>query len=315
MESAMTEASEQNRAASWPSLPFEAWRDSCATLHMWTQIVGKVRMAHAPAVNHWWHVPLYVSARGLTTSPIPYDRRLVEIDFDFIDHRLVIRTSDGRSDGFALAPMTVADFHAELMGRLRTLGLETRIWTTPVEIPDPIPFEQDRTHDSYDRDYAERFWRILVQASRLFTAFRSGFIGKTSSVHFFWGSFDLAVTRFSGRLAPVHPGAPYIADSVTREAYSHEVSSCGFWPGGPALPEPIFYAYAYPTPGAFADWPVKPAAAAYNRDFGEFVLPYEAVRTAPDPDAALLAFLESSYEAAAVRAGWDRAELERRPSA
>jgi hypothetical protein len=311
----MTEASEQNRADPWPSLPFEAWRDSCATLHMWTQIVGKVRMAHAPAVNHWWHVPLYVGTRGLTTSPIPYGPRLFEIDFDFIDHRLVIRTSDGRSDEFALAPMTVADFHAELMGRLRALGLETRIWTTPVEIPDPIPFEQDRVHAWYDRDHAARFWRVLVQAARLFTAFRGGFIGKTSPVHFFWGSFDLALTRFSGRPAPVHPGAPNIADGVTREAYSHEVSSCGFWPGGPALPEPIFYAYAYPTPTGFADWPVKPAAAAYNRDLGEFVLPYEAVRTAADPDAALLAFLESSYEAAAVRAGWDRAALERGPSA
>jgi hypothetical protein len=308
----MTEAIDRD---AWPSLPFEAWRDACATLHMWTQIVGKVRMAHAPAVNHWWHVPLYVGTRGLTTSPIPYGPRLFEIDFDFIDHRLIIRTSDGRSDAFALKPMTVADFHAELMGRLRALGLETRIWTTPVEIPDPIPFEQDRAHGSYDRDYAERFWRVLVQAARLFTAFHGGFIGKTSPVHFFWGSFDLAVTRFSGRPAPVHPGAPNIADSVTREAYSHEVSSCGFWPGGPALPEPIFYAYAYPTPDGFADWPVKPAAAAYNRDFGEFVLPYEAVRRAPDPDAALLAFLESSYEAAAVRAGWDRAALERRTTA
>lgn len=307
----MTDATRPDRADSWPSLPFDAWRDAYATLHMWTQVVGKVRMAHAPAINHWWHVPLYVGARGLTTSPIPYGPRLFEIDFDFVDHHLVIRSSDGRSDGFELEPMSVADFHAELMGRLRALGLETRIWTMPVEIPDPIPFEQDRTHAAYDRDYANRLWRVLMQGARLFTQFRGLFLGKASPVHFFWGSFDLAATRFSGRPAPVHPGAPNVADSVTREAYSHEVSSCGFWPGGPPFPEPIFYAYAYPTPDGFADWPVAPAGAAFNRDLGEFVLPYETLRATPDPDAALIAFLQSTYEAAAERGGWDRAALER----
>jgi len=278
---------------------------------MWTQVVGKVRMAHAPSINHWWHVPLYVGARGLTTSPIPYGSRLFEIDFDFIDHRLIVRTSEGRSEAFALEAMTVADFHAEVMGRLRALDLETRIWTTPVEVPNPVPFEQDRAHGAYDRDHAGRFWRILVQASRLLAAFRGRFIGKASHVHFFWGSFDLAATRFSGRIAPVHPGAPNVADRVTREAYSHEVSSCGLWPGGPALPEPMFYAYAYPEPDGFADWPVEPAGAAYRRELGEFVLPYDAVRRAADPDAALTAFLQSTYEAAAVRGGWDRAALER----
>ncbi|HEX7007598.1 MAG TPA: DUF5996 family protein [Alphaproteobacteria bacterium] len=300
-----------DHGGAWPSLPFDAWGDACATLHMWTQVVGKVRMAHAPWVNHWWHVPLYVGARGLTTSPIPYGSRLFEIDFDFIDHRLIVRTSDGRSEAFALEAMTVADFYAEVMGRLRALDLETRIWTTPVEVPDPVPFEQDRAHGAYDRDHAGRFWRILAQASRLFAAFRGRFIGKASPVHFFWGSFDLAATRFSGRVAPVHPGAPNVADKVTREAYSHEVSSCGFWPGGRALPEPIFYAYAYPQPDGFADWPVEPAGAAYRRELGEFVLPYDAVRRAADPDAALTAFLQSTYEAAAVRGGWDRAALER----
>jgi Family of unknown function (DUF5996) len=306
----MTDITGQSRAELWPSLPFEAWRDTCATLHMWTQVVGKIRMVHAPAVNHCWHVPLYVTCRGLTTSPIPYGQRQFQIDFDFIDHRLIIRTSDGRTDGFSLEPRTVADFYAEVMGRLRALGLETKIWTTPVEIPEPIPFEQDRVHGAYDRDYAQRFWRVLLQAERVFTAFRGRFLGKVSPVHFFWGSFDLAVTRFSGRVAPIHPGAPNVADNVTRDAYSHEVSSCGFWPGGPGMTQPIFYAYAYPTPAGFADWPIRPDAAAFNRDFGEFVLPYDKVREAADPDAPLMEFLQNSYDAAATLARWDRAALE-----
>jgi Family of unknown function (DUF5996) len=306
----MTDITGQSRADPWPSLPFEAWRDTCATLHMWTQVVGKIRMAHAPAVNHWWHVPLYVTCRGLTTSPIPYGARQFQIDFDFIDHRLVIQTSDGLTEAFPLEPRTVADFYVEIMGRLRALGLETKIWTTPVEIAEPIPFEQDRVHGAYDRDYAQRFWRVLLQADRLFTAFRGRFLGKVSPVHFFWGSFDLAVTRFSGRIAPVHPGAPNIADSVTRDAYSHEVSSCGFWPGGPGMAQPIFYAYAYPTPAGFAEWPIQPGVAAFNRDFGEFVLPYDKVRAAPTPDATLLEFLQDSYEAAATLANWDRPSLE-----
>jgi hypothetical protein len=299
------------RDDAWPALPYAAWRDTAATLHMWMQVVGKIRLARAPAVNHWWHVPLYVTARGLTTSPMPAGERLFEIAFDFVDHRLEIATSDPAAESFALEPIAVADFHAELMGRLRALGLETRIWTTPVEIPDPIPFERDRTHRSYDADHANRFWRILLQAHRLFTEFRGGFLGKASPVHFFWGSFDLAVTRFSGRVAPPHPGAPNVADRVTREAYSHEVSSCGFWPGGPGMEKPIFYAYAYPQPERYGDWTARPAAASYSKELGEFVLPYDAVRAAPSPDAALLDFLESTYDGAATLARWDRATLER----
>jgi Family of unknown function (DUF5996) len=295
----------------WPSLPFAAWRETCATLHMWTQIVGKSRLARAPLINHWWQVPLYVTSRGLTTSPIPDGGRVFEIGFDFINHRLTIATSDGRVDGFALQPIAVADYYHEVMQRLKTLGLDIPIWTNPVEIPDPIPFEQDRTHAAYDPDYVNRFWRVLVQTDRVFTAFRGRFIGKVSPVHFFWGSFDLAVTRFSGRRAPQHPGAPNVADKVTREAYSHEVSSCGFWPGGAGMEQPIFYSYAYPQPAGFAEAPVRPGAAFYSRDFGEFILPYDVVRQAGSPDTVLLDFLQSTYEAAAMHAHWDRAELER----
>jgi hypothetical protein len=295
----------------WPALPFEGWRETLATLHMWTQVVGKVRLAQAPRVNHWWQVPLYVTSRGLTTSPMPYEQRTFQADFDFIDHRLRLATSEGESREMALAPRTVADFYGELMSLLRGLGLEVKIWTTPVEVPDPIPFEQDTEHESYDPEYANRFWRSLVQAERVFQQFRAGFAGKCSPVHFFWGSFDLAVTRFSGRRAPGHPGTPGVADSITREAYSHEVSSAGFWPGGPALPEAIFYSYAYPEPEGFNAARVGPAAAYYNTDFKEFVLPYDAVRASADPDASLLQFLQDTYEAAATRADWDRAALER----
>ncbi len=298
-------------AETWPSLPFAEWRETCATLHVWTQIIGKIRMAQAPLINHWWQVPLYVTSRGLTTSPIPYRERSFQIGFDFIGHRLVVESNDGRTDGFALQPIAVADFYGEVMQRLHALGLDIKIWTTPVEIPDPIPFEQDRTHAAYDPDYANRFWRVLVHADRVFTAFRARFLGKTSPVHFFWGSFDLAVTRFSGRRAPQHPGAPNVADRVTREAYSHEVSSCGFWPGGAGMEQPVFYSYAYPQPAGFGEVPVRPAAAFYNRDFGEFILPYDDVRHAAAPDEALLDFLQSTYEAAATLAHWDRAELER----
>ena len=295
----------------WPSLPFAEWRETCATLHMWTQIIGKIRLAQAPLVNHWWQVPLYVTSRGLTTSPIPFGERVFEIGFDFVGHRLRIETSDGKTDGFALRPIAVADFYGEVMQRLQALGIGTHIWTTPVEIPDPIPFRQDRTHAAYDPDYANRFWRILVQADRVFTAFRARFLGKASPVHFFWGSFDLAVTRFSGRRAPQHPGAPNVADKVTREAYSHEVSSCGFWPGGAGMEQPMFYSYAYPQPAGFGDAVVRPAPAFYNRDFGEFILLYDKIRQASSPDEALLDFLQSTYEAAATLAHWDRAELER----
>jgi hypothetical protein len=295
----------------WPSLPLAEWRDTCATLHMWTQVIGKIRLAQAPMINHWWQVPLYVTCRGVTTSPMPYGARTFQIDFDFLDHRLVIQTSDGPTDGLALRPCTVADFYAEVIQRLRALGLDIGIWTTPVEIPDPIPFERDREHGTYDPDYANRFWRILVQADRIFTAFRARFLGKVSPVHFFWGSFDLAVTRFSGRRAPPHPGAPNVSDRVTREAYSHEVSSCGFWPGGAGMERPIFYSYAYPQPTGFANAPVRPGAAFYGREFGEFILSYDDVRQAAAPDEILLDFLQSTYEGAATLALWDRANLER----
>jgi Family of unknown function (DUF5996) len=304
-----------DRADAWPSLPLAEWQETCATLQLWTQIVGKIRLAQAPMINHWWQVPLYVTARGLTTSPIPYGVRVFQIDFDFVDHRLVIATSDGMTRSIALAPCPVAEFYREVMAQLAALGLQVRIWTMPVEIPDAIPFETDRTHASYDRNAVERFRRILVQCDRVFTAFRSRFIGKVSPVHFFWGSFDLAVTRFSGRLAPDHPGtAPHLGNWVMREAYSHEVSSCGFWPGGGSVAEPAFYSYAYPQPPGFADAAVRPRGAYWHGDFGEFILPYESVRQDDAPDDRLLAFLESTYAAAADLAQWDRAALERPPA-
>jgi hypothetical protein len=298
----------------WPALDYAAWQDSCATLHMWTQIVGKIRMAHMPAVNHWWHVPLYLTARGLTTSPMPRGERTFQIDFDFIDHQLRIDVSDGRRDAFALAPRSVADFYREVMDRLRALGLETRIWTMPVEVTDPVPFDQDRAHASYDPDQVHRFWRALAQVEPVFTASRAGFLGKASPVHFFWGSFDLAVTRFSGRRAPPPPTNPMIPDRVNREAYSHEVSSAGFWPGNGGFGQAAFYSYAYPQPAGFADAAVRPPGASYAKEIGEFVLPYEAMRRAAAPAAALFDFLQSTYEAAADLGGWDRAALERSPT-
>ena len=298
-------------AEAWPDLPLGAWRDTCATLQLWTQVVGKVRLARAPMINHWWQVPLYVTSRGLTTSPMPDGARTFAITFDFIAHRLAIETSDGATDSFALEPRSVADFHGEVTSRLRALGLETRIWTMPVEIADPIPFERDQVHAAYDPEYARRFWRVLVQADRLFTAFRARFVGKVSPVHFFWGSFDLAVTRFSGRAAPRHPGAPNIADVVTREAYCEEVSSAGFWPGGAGMEKPVFYSYAYPAPPGFAEAAVRPAAAFFSREMGEFLLPYDEVRRSSSPDAMLLEFLQSTYDAAADLGRWDRAKLER----
>jgi hypothetical protein len=299
----------------WPGLAYANWREACATLHLWTQIVGKIRLARAPYLNHWWHTPLYVSCRGLTTSPMPYEGgRRFAIEFDLAAHRLTVETSDGAISGFALEPMAVADFHATLKRHLRALGLDIPIWTMPVEIADPIRFEDDRAHAAYDADYANRFWHVLAQTERVMTEFRGRFIGKASPVHFFWGSFDLAVTRFSGRRAPRHPGAPNVADRVTREAYSHEVSSCGFWPGGPGMEEPVFYSYAYPQPAGFAERKVQPAAAYYSREMGEFLLPYDAVRTAADPDRMLFDFLQSTYEAAADPARWDRAALEWAPA-
>lgn len=296
----------------WPSLPLETWSETCATLHLWTQIVGKVRLVQSPWVNHSWHVTLYVTARGLTTTPIPRGLRTFQIDFDFVAHRLVLQSSDGGSGSFALEPQSVATFYRRLMDELEKLGLHVDIYRLPNEIENPIRFDQDEVHRSYDPEYANRFWRILVQADRVFKEFRARFIGKCSPVHFFWGAPDLAVTRFSGRRAPEHPGGiPNLPDRVTREAYSHEVSSCGFWPGGGPIPYPAFYSYAYPAPAGFPAAPVKPDAAFYSTDLGEFILPYDAVRESESPDSTLLAFLQSTYEAAANLAEWDRGALER----
>jgi Family of unknown function (DUF5996) len=297
----------------WPSLPYAAWQDSCTTLQLWTQVVGKVRLALAPRINHWWQVPLYVTARGLTTSPIPYRARSFQIDFDFIAHRLVIACSDGASGGFDLAPCSVAAFYRQVMAELAALGIAVKIWTMPVEIPGAIPFEQDKVHAAYDKDYVNRFWRVLVQCEHVFNLFRARFLGKVSPVHFFWGSFDLAVTRFSGRRAPDYAGSvPNLGNWVMREAYSHEVISCGFWPGGGPVTEPMFYAYAYPSPAGLAEAAIRPRAAFWHKDLGEFLLPYEAVRQSASRDATLLEFLDSSYAAAAELAHWDRATLERR---
>jgi hypothetical protein len=299
-------------ASAWPELPAEAWKDTRDTLHLWTQIVGKIRLVQTPWLNHSWHVPLYLTARGLTTSPIPCGKATFQIDFDFIDHALWVRTSEGHFRELRLAPKSVAQFYAELFAALAELGLEVRINTTPSEIADPIPFDQDFIHAAYDRTYAGRFWRILLSAHEVFAEFRTAFIGKASPVHFFWGSFDLAVTRFSGRPAPIHPGGvPNLPDAVAREAYSHEVSSAGFWPGGGGpVDYAAFYSYAYPAPQNFADAMVRPAEAFFSKDLGEFLLPYEAVRTAKDPRRALMQFLQTTYEAAADLGKWDRAHLD-----
>jgi hypothetical protein len=296
----------------WPELPAAAWRDTRETLHLWTQVVGKIRLALTPWQNHSWHVPLYVTARGLTTSPIADRGRAFQIDFDFIDHVLWIRASDGHYRQVMLRPMTVAEFYDEVMSALEQLGIAVQIRTMPCEIADAVPFEQDTTHASYDEDYARRFWHVLVSANEVLTHFRTGFLGKTSPVHFFWGSFDLAVTRFSGRTAPPHPGGvPNLPDAVAREAYSHEVSSAGFWPGGGGVyDEAAFYSYAYPAPAGFAEARVQPKAALWSKELGEFLLPYAAMRASEDPDAALMSFLQSTYAAAAVLGKWDRAALE-----
>ncbi len=296
----------------WPALPYAAWKETRDTLHLWTQIVGKIRLAQAPWLNHSWHVVLYVTARGLTTSPMPYRGRAFEIDFDFIDHLLRVRASDGHVRELPLAPMPVAEFFATLFAAMGDLGLDVRINPMPSEIADCIPFDQDRTHASYDRDYAARFWRVLLSTHDVFTRFRTGFLGKVSPVHFFWGGFDLAVTRFSGRRAPPHPGGvPHLPNAVAREAYSHEVSSAGFWPGGGGpVDDAAFYSYAYPAPEGFAAAAVRPAQARFSQELGEFILPYEAVRTAPHPERALMEFLQSTYEAAANLGRWDRAALE-----
>ena len=298
----------------WPPLPLDAWADTHATLHLWFQIVGKVRLTQTPWINHGWHVTLYVTARGLTTGPMPHGGRTFQIDFDFVDQRLRVRTSDGGTAEVPLEPQTVAQFHARVMEALTRLGVPVRITRRPNEIPDAIPFADDTLHRAYDGAFVQRYWRVLAQSARVFTDFRARFLGKCSPVHLFWGAPDLAVSRYSGRRAPEHPGGiPNLPDRVTREAYSHEVYSVGFWAGGGAVSYPAFYAYIYPTPVGFATARVAPDAAFFSNEFGEFILPYDAVRTAASPDATLLAFLQSTYAAAADLAGWDRAALDRAP--
>ena len=296
----------------WPKLPLSEWRDTQATLHRWLQIVGKTRLALAPSVNHWWHVTLYLTSRGLTTSPMPSGGRTVEVELDFVDHNLLVRTGEGATRAMALMPRTVADFYREYVALLDTLGIRPRLRPIPAEMGDTLPFPEDHQHRSYDPEYAARCWKALTQAGRVLEQFRGRFLGKCSPVHFWWGSFDLSCTRFSGRPAPTHPGGvPNLADRVTREAYSHECISAGWWPGGGGVDEPAFYAYAYPEPPGSPEAPIAPAAGSYRMEMREWVLPYEAVRTAGDPDETLLEFLESTYAAAAGLGGWDRKALER----
>jgi hypothetical protein len=292
----------------WPALPLDTWRDTYATLHMWTQIVGKICLKLTPPTNHFWNITFKVTARGLITPALPVGDRTLTMTFDFVDHQLIVECSDGQSSRLALEPRTVADFYAQIMKLLERVGVTIHIWPMPVEIPDPIRFDRDTVHRAYDPVAANTFWRILLAITPAFEGFRARFIGKSSPVHFFWGSFDYAVTRFSGRRAPERPGA----DTITREAYSHEVISHGFWPGSGPVQEPAFYAYAAPEPEGFKQAVVRPAAAYYHKDLSEFVLPYEAVRTAASPVDDLTAFLESTYDAAADLARWNRSELERR---
>ena len=300
----------ESRDEFWPALALDGWADTCATLHMWTQIVGKIRLRESAPINHGWHSTLYVTARGLTTSPIPHGHRIFQIDFDFIDHTLVLEVSDGRSARVPLEPQTVAVFYSRVMDALAGLDIDVRIYAKPNEVADPIPFARDEVHRAYDRAAVNRFWRVLVQNDRVFKRFRSGFLGKCSPVHLFWGALDLAVTRFSGRPAPPHPGGiPNLPDRITREAYSHEVSSAGFWAGGGAIAYPAYYSYAYPEPPGFASAAVGPREAFYSTDLHEFILPYDVVRTSADPDRMLLEFLQSTYVAAADLARWDRAAL------
>lgn len=291
----------------WPSLPLEEWKDTCATLHMWTQIVGKIRLVQSPLVNHWWNVTLYVTSRGLTTSPIPYRDRYFEIDFDFIDHQLIIRTCEGDTKAIVLAPRTVASFYEEVMAVLHSLDLEISINTMPQEVPNPIPFPEDSVHSAYDADYANRFWRILFQTDKILKEFRARFVGKVSPVHFFWGSFDMAVTRFSGRRAPDRAGA----DLITREAYSHEVISHGFWPGGGDIKGAAFYSYTAPEPEGLGLQAIRPPQAFYKKEMSQFLLMYDDVRETERPDEALMEFCQSTYEAGADLAKWDRATIDR----
>jgi Family of unknown function (DUF5996) len=293
-------------SAAWPALPYEDWKDTYATLHMWMQVVGKVALAQAPSVNHSWGISFSVTPRGFSTQLLPHDVRTFTIEFDFIEHRLIVAVSDGQSRSLALAAQSVADFYRTVMALLQEMGLGVRIWSMPVEIPDPIRFEDDTVHHTYDAAAARRCWEIFARVAAIFAERRAGFIGKSSPVHFFWGAFDLAVTRFSGRLAPTREGPQFM-----REAYSHEVISHGFWPGSGPMREPAFYAYAVPEPAGLKDAQVEPATAYYHRDLGEFILPYEAVRTGPDPGAAIRAFIDSTYDRAATLGGWDRASLDR----
>ena len=305
--------SEADARSAWPDLELREWLATRDTLHMWLQVVGKVRLVQSPWINHGWHATLYLTSRGLTTSLIPHGNRQFQIDLDLVDHRLAVTASDGRSGGFALEPQTVASFYHRLMGELSRLDLAVRIVARPNEVPDPIPFPVDDVHREYDAGAVHRFWRMLVQAERVMLQFRARFIGKCSPIHLFWGAMDLAVTRFSGRVAPQHPGGiPNLPDRVTREAYSHEVSSCGFWAGTPPVDYPAFYAYAYPEPPGFPEARVRPEGAFYSAEFREFVLPYSRVRESPAPDDTLTEFLQSTYEAAADLGRWDRAALERR---
>jgi Family of unknown function (DUF5996) len=293
----------------WPALPQSAWSDTCATLQLWMQIVGKVRLALSPPVNHSWGVTLYPTIRGLTTSPMAHGALVLQIDFDFTEHVLRVETSAGERRTIPLQSMSVAAFYKQLMSTLDSLGVPVNIWPMPVEVEHPIPFDKDFIHQAYDPEFAQRFWRILLQTRRVFAIFRARFRGKVSPIHLFWGALDLACTRFSGRTAPEHPSMAGLPDRVTRDAYSHEVSSCGFWPGAPGI-EPFFYSYAYPEPPGYREYPVAPAQASFDAKFGEFILPYDEMRRAADPDTALLQFLQSTYEAAANSAHWDRAALE-----
>jgi Family of unknown function (DUF5996) len=302
---------QDSRYEPWPALSLQDWLATRDTLHMWLQIVGKIRLAQSAPINHSWHTTLYVTSHGLTTSPIPHGERTFQINLDFVAHRLVIMSSDGQTSGFSLQPMSVAAFYQHAMDELQRLQLPVHIVASPNEVADGVPFKKDDQHRSYDSDAVNRFWRMLVQADRVMKIFRSRFIGKCSPVHLFWGAMDLAVTRFSGRRAPEHPGGiPNLPDRVTREAYSHEVSSCGFWAGTPPVDYPAFYSYAYPEPKGFANAAVRPDGAFYSQDFREFVLPYDVVREADSPDAVLLEFLQSTYDAAATLGQWDRAALE-----
>jgi hypothetical protein len=308
--------SSNQRDQFWPLIPFAEWKETAATLHMWTQIIGKIRLTLSPWVNHSWNVTLYVTSRGLTTSPIPHGFHTFEIRLDFIDHELRILKSDGATRTQKLQPQSVAKFYDVVMKALDDLELPVKINMLPNEIENPIPFDQDEEHRSYDPEYANRFWRVLVQSDRVFKEFRSRFCGKCSPVHFFWGSFDLAVTRFSGRPAPPHPGGvPHLPDAITREAYSQEVSSLGFWSGNAAMPTPIFYSYAYPEPPGFAEAKIRPDAAFYQSQLHEFILPYDAVRTAENPDEVLLDFAQSTYDAASELGKWDRDALEEKKPA